>query len=122
MKKIWAIYGPHIYIYIYILDCTRGLRPRLCSKVILQMCIFKRNVFEFDFVMFLIVFRSREEKFERGLYGVGKSIWILGKSMCAGLDWSFINSIDSFGFIFGTPHSFQQSQTNHRNVVPPLDL
>ena len=110
------------YIYIYILDCTRGLRPRLCSKVILQMCIFKRNVFGFDFVMFLIVFRLREEKFEKGFYGVGKSIWILGKSMCAGLDWSFINSIDSFGFIFGTLHSFQQSRTNHRNVVSPLDL
>ena len=77
-----------IYIYIYILDCIRGLRPRLCSKVILQMCIFKRNVFGFDFVMFLIVFRSREEKFERGLYGVGKSIWILGSVSLCVLDWT----------------------------------
>ena len=80
-----------MYLFLYMYIYTR-LHPWPKATVMfesdVQMCIFKRNVVGFDFVMFLIVFRLREEKFEKGFYGVGKSIWIWGSVSLCVRDWT----------------------------------
>ena len=39
----------YINMYIYILDCTRGLRPREVSNEFVGMCMFVMSTFGTDF-------------------------------------------------------------------------